>query len=48
MRNLKVSMRAALSFMFIALLLVALGGISIRKMGEIRDAAKDLEKNSMA
>lgn len=48
MRNLKVSMRAALSFMFIALLLVALGGISVRKMGEIRDTAKDLEKNSMA
>lgn len=48
MRNLKVSARAALSFMFIALLLVALGGISVWKMGEIRDTAKDLEDDAFA
>lgn len=48
MRNLKVSARAALSFMFIALLLVALGGISVWKMGEIRDTARDLENDAFA
>ncbi|WP_046269816.1 methyl-accepting chemotaxis protein [Pseudomonas syringae] len=48
MRNLKVSARAALSFMFIALLLVALGGISVWKMGEIRDTARDLENDALA
>ncbi|KPW96823.1 Methyl-accepting chemotaxis protein [Pseudomonas syringae pv. coryli] len=48
MRNLKVSARAALSFMFIALLLVALGGISVWKMGEIRETARDLENDALA
>ncbi|MCF5470942.1 methyl-accepting chemotaxis protein [Pseudomonas syringae] len=48
MRNLKVSARAALSFMFIALLLVALGGISVWKMGEIRETARDLEDDALA
>ncbi len=48
MRNLKVSLRAALSFMFIALLLVALGGISVWKMGEIRETARDLENDALA
>ncbi|WP_439855977.1 methyl-accepting chemotaxis protein [Pseudomonas yamanorum] len=48
MRNLKVSLRATLSFAFIALLVVALGGISIWKMGQIREAAKNLENNSLA
>ncbi|HEY0285946.1 MAG TPA: methyl-accepting chemotaxis protein [Pseudomonas sp.] len=47
MRNLKVSARAALSFMFIALLLVALGGISVWKMGEIRESARDLEDDAL-
>ncbi|RML34312.1 Histidine kinase, HAMP region: chemotaxis sensory transducer [Pseudomonas syringae pv. atrofaciens] len=48
MRNLKVSARAALSFMFIALLLVALGGISVWKMGDIRETARDLEDDALA
>ncbi|MCK9708603.1 methyl-accepting chemotaxis protein [Pseudomonas syringae] len=48
MRNLKVSVRAALSFMFIALLLVALGGISVWKMGEIRETARDIENDALA
>ncbi|PHN77093.1 methyl-accepting chemotaxis protein [Pseudomonas syringae] len=48
MRNLKVSARAALSFMFIALLLVALGGISVWKMGEIRETARDIENDALA
>ncbi|MBP1142205.1 methyl-accepting chemotaxis protein [Pseudomonas syringae] len=48
MRNLKVSARAALSFMFIALLLVALGGISVWKMGDIRETARDLENDALA
>ncbi|MCI8212229.1 chemotaxis protein [Pseudomonas sp. S25] len=48
MRNLKVSVRATLSFMFIAFLLVALGGISVWKMGEIRETAADLENDSLA
>ncbi|MCQ2999850.1 methyl-accepting chemotaxis protein [Pseudomonas syringae] len=48
MRNLKVSVRAILSFMFIALLLVALGGISVWKMGEIRETARDLEDDALA
>ncbi|WP_439869857.1 methyl-accepting chemotaxis protein [Pseudomonas syringae] len=48
MRNLKVSARAALSFMFIALLLVALGGISVWKMGDIRETARELEDDALA
>ncbi|AHG38917.1 methyl-accepting chemotaxis protein [Pseudomonas syringae CC1557] len=48
MRNLKVSLRATISFMFIALLLVALGGISVWKMGEIRETARDLEDDALA
>lgn len=48
MRNLKVSVRATLSFMLIAFLLVALGGISVWKMGEIRAMAADLEKDALA
>lgn len=48
MRNLKVSVRATLSFMFIAFLLVTLGGISVWKMGEIRETAADLENDSLA
>ncbi|CZT27129.1 methyl-accepting chemotaxis protein [Pseudomonas cerasi] len=48
MRNLKVSARAALSFMFIALLLVALGGMSVWKMGEIRETARDIENDALA
>lgn len=48
MRNLNVSARAALSFMFIALLLVALGGISVWKMGDIRETARDLEDDALA
>ncbi len=48
MRNLKVSVRATLSFMFIALLLVALGGISVWKMGVIRETARDLETDALA
>ncbi len=48
MRKLKVSARAALSFMFIALLLVALGGISVWKMGDIRETARDLEDDALA
>ncbi|KJZ64583.1 chemotaxis protein [Pseudomonas fluorescens] len=48
MRNLRVSVRATLSFAFIALLLVALGGISVWNMGQIRETASSLENNSMA
>lgn len=48
MRNMKVSLRAALSFMFIALLVVALGGISVWKMGEIRETARALEDDALA
>lgn len=48
MRNLKVSVRATLSFMFIAFLLVALGGLSVWKMGEIRASAEDLENDALA
>lgn len=48
MRNLRVSVRAALSFAFIALLLVALGGIAIWKMGMIRESARSLENDSLA
>ncbi|WP_095098717.1 methyl-accepting chemotaxis protein [Pseudomonas sp. Irchel 3A5] len=48
MRNLKVSVRATLSFMFIAFLLVALGGISVWKMGDIREMAADLENDALA
>ncbi len=47
MRNLKVSARAALSFMFIALLLVALGDFSMEN-GEIRETARDLENDALA
>jgi methyl-accepting chemotaxis protein len=48
MRSLKVSLRAALSFMFIAALLVALGGISVWKMAEIRETARTLEDDAFA
>jgi methyl-accepting chemotaxis protein len=48
MRNLRVSVRATLSFALIALLLVALGGISVWKMGQIRETAKSLENDSLA
>lgn len=41
-------MRATLSFAFIAMLLVVLGGVSVWKMGQIREAAKTLEHESMA
>ncbi|WP_419866474.1 methyl-accepting chemotaxis protein [Pseudomonas syringae] len=34
--------------MFIALLLVALGGISVWKMGEIRETARDIENDALA
>jgi len=48
MRNLRVSVRATLSFAFIALLLVVLGGISVWKMGQIRETAKSLENDLLA
>src|SRR5450830_907151 len=48
MRNLRVSVRATLSFAFIALLLVALGGISVWKMGQIRETARSLENDQLA
>ncbi|MBN0975997.1 methyl-accepting chemotaxis protein [Pseudomonas hygromyciniae] len=48
MRNLRVSVRAILSFAFIALLLVTLGGVSVWKMGQIRETAKSLEEDSLA
>ena len=48
MRNLRVSARATLSFAFIALLLVALGGISVWKMGQIRETARSLENDQLA
>lgn len=48
MRSIKVSVRSALSFMFIALLLVALGCISVWKMGEMRETARALEDDAFA
>ncbi len=48
MRSFKVSIRATLSFMFIALLLLALGGVSVWKMGEIRETARTLENDALA
>lgn len=48
MRNIKVSLRAALSFALITLLLIALGGIAVWKMGAIRETARVLEKDALA
>lgn len=48
MRNFKVSVRAGFSFAFIALLLVALGAVSVWKMGQIREAARSLENDALA
>ncbi len=46
MRNLRVSVRAGLSFAFITLLLMVLGGIAIWKMGQIRETARTLENGA--
>lgn len=48
MRNLNLSVRASLSFAFIALLLVALGAISVWKMAQIRETARSLENDALA
>ncbi|QQQ48667.1 methyl-accepting chemotaxis protein [Pseudomonas syringae] len=48
MRNVKVAVRAGMSFMLITCLLIALGGIALWKMGELRASMESLEKDSMA
>jgi len=44
-RNIKLTLRALLSFGSICVLLVGLGGLSLWKMGQIHDAAVDLQSN---
>ncbi|MCE4056931.1 HAMP domain-containing methyl-accepting chemotaxis protein [Pseudomonas sp. Au-Pse12] len=44
-RNIKLTLRALLSFGSICVLLVGLGGLSLWKMGQIHDAAVDLQTN---
>ncbi|PUA46791.1 methyl-accepting chemotaxis protein [Pseudomonas protegens] len=44
-RNMKLTLRALLSFGSICVLLVGLGGLSLWKMGQIHDAAIDLQTN---
>ncbi|MBS7421176.1 methyl-accepting chemotaxis protein [Pseudomonas syringae] len=48
MRNVKVAVRAGMSFMLITCLLIALGGIALWKMGELRTSMESLEKDAMA
>lgn len=48
MRNVKVAVRAGMSFMLITCLLIALGGIALWKMGELRASMESLEKDAMA
>ncbi|RMN69581.1 Histidine kinase, HAMP region: chemotaxis sensory transducer [Pseudomonas syringae] len=48
MRNVKVAVRAGMSFMLITCLLMALGGIALWKMGELRTSMESLEKDAMA
>ena len=44
-RNLKLTSRALLSFGAICVLLIGLGGLALWKMGQIHDAALDLQAN---
>ncbi|WP_085596485.1 MULTISPECIES: methyl-accepting chemotaxis protein [unclassified Pseudomonas] len=46
-RNLKLTSRALLSFGAICVLLIGLGGLALWKMGQIHDAALDLQTNWM-
>ncbi|MQQ34211.1 HAMP domain-containing protein [Pseudomonas sp. SZ57] len=48
MRNVKVAVRAGMSFMLITCLLIALGGIALWKMGELRSSMDTLQNNAMA
>ncbi|KWS08947.1 methyl-accepting chemotaxis protein [Pseudomonas syringae] len=48
MRNVKVAVRAGMSFMLITCLLIALGGIALWKMGELRASMDTLQNNAMA
>ncbi|MGJ7515672.1 methyl-accepting chemotaxis protein [Pseudomonas baetica] len=47
LRNFRMAHRAALIFLIINLLVVALGGISLWQMGRVRAAAVEIEKNWM-
>ena len=44
-RNMKLTSRALLSFGAICVLLIGLGGLALWKMGQIHDAALDLQTN---
>ncbi|MCJ2375063.1 methyl-accepting chemotaxis protein [Pseudomonas sp. RGM 3321] len=48
MRNVKVAVRAGMSFMLITCLLIALGGIALWKMGELRASMDTLQNDAMA
>ncbi|EKG41823.1 methyl-accepting chemotaxis sensor y transducer [Pseudomonas syringae pv. avellanae str. ISPaVe013] len=48
MRNVKVAVRAGMSFMLITCLLIALGGIALWKMGELRSSMDTLQNNAMS
>ncbi|KTB70599.1 chemotaxis protein [Pseudomonas viridiflava ICMP 13104] len=47
MRNFKVSVRAGVSFMLITCMVIALGGISLWKMSDLRANLVDLQDNSI-
>lgn len=47
MRNFKVSVRAGVSFMLITCMVIALGGISLWKMRDLRANLVDLQDNSI-
>jgi methyl-accepting chemotaxis protein len=48
LRKIKISIRSTLSFALITVLLVIMGGVSIRSLAEMKDAINDLQDNSMA